>query len=306
MRFKGKEFKYLKIAEFVLQKLKYAGVPEHFSKFSKRTYNNLQHIVLQVFRQKERKTYRDFVDFLEIATELTSYLKLQRVPHFTTLQKFAQRIRPLWIQRLIAQCCKVIDLGQLKIGVDSTGFSLDYASHHYVKRINRNKPDKGYVKLSAAGCLNKLFILALVIRKRPAHDNKDFRPLVLKAAKQGSLSLVTADKAYDAEKNHELCSKIGAESVIPLRRYTSLVSRVKGKRRKRLFRRFPEDKYHQRSKIESAFGALKRRFGSVLKSRSFKAQKNELLFKVVAYNATRLAEQISWLCQNGRAFLQSP
>jgi hypothetical protein len=42
--------------------------------------------------------------------------------------------------------------------------------------------------------------------------------------------------------------------------------------------------YHKRSNAETAFSSIKRTLGETLRSRSFEAQQNELLLKVIAYN----------------------
>ena len=50
--------------------------------------------------------------------------------------------------------------------------------------------------------------------------------------------------------------------------------------------------YHQRSNVESAFSALKRKFGETLKSKNPTAQVNELLAKILAYNITVLIHEM--------------
>ena len=42
--------------------------------------------------------------------------------------------------------------------------------------------------------------------------------------------------------------------------------------------------YHKRSNVESAFSAIKRKFGADLRSKTDRAMKNEALAKIVAYN----------------------
>lgn len=56
-----------------------------------------------------------------------------------------------------------------------------------------------------------------------------------------------------------------------------------------------EDRYHQRSNVESTFGALKRKFGEKLFSRNQEARENELLARVVAYNICVTNREISRL-----------
>jgi len=46
-------------------------------------------------------------------------------------------------------------------------------------------------------------------------------------------------------------------------------------------------KYHQRSKIETVFSAIKRKYGSVLRNKSFATQQAELISKLITYNLDR-------------------
>jgi hypothetical protein len=61
-------------------------------------------------------------------------------------------------------------------------------------------------------------------------------------------------------------------------------------------------KYHQRSKDETIFSVIKRVMGDNVRSVRVKAQNNELRFRLIAYNANRIANlAYSFM----RGFLQS-
>lgn len=52
-----------------------------------------QHLILLTIRQYESKSYRMFfVEWLIEAHYLRLFLRLSRIPHFTTLQEFTDRI----------------------------------------------------------------------------------------------------------------------------------------------------------------------------------------------------------------------
>ncbi len=51
--------------------------------------------------------------------------------------------------------------------------------------------------------------------------------------------------------------------------------------------------YGKRSNIEAAFGALKAKFGGTLKSKTFSAQKNEALCKVICHNISCLIHSMN-------------
>jgi transposase len=46
--------------------------------------------------------------------------------------------------------------------------------------------------------------------------------------------------------------------------------------------------YHKRSNVESTFSAIKRKFGSAVRSKQYTAQVNEILCKILCYNLSCL------------------
>ena len=51
-------------------------------------------------------------------------------------------------------------------------------------------------------------------------------------------------------------------------------------------------RYHLRSNVESTFSALKRKFGDYVRSKKLHSIKNEILAKIVCYNAAVLSEAL--------------
>ena len=92
------------------------------------TYSVWQHIVLLVIRRYEGKSYRMFSEWLVEAYYLRTFLQLSHVPHFTTLQKFSERITGTLLQRIISSFIILTKIGQLFIGIDSSGFKATHAS----------------------------------------------------------------------------------------------------------------------------------------------------------------------------------
>ena len=77
-------------------------VPLYSSKFSRKDFTLWQHIALHVLMQRVRKSYREFVDdFLTVTERLLDVLGLQKLPHFTTLEKFALRVSGVLLERVI-------------------------------------------------------------------------------------------------------------------------------------------------------------------------------------------------------------
>lgn len=61
-------------------------IPKSFSKKKNNVFSNTKHITIYLLKIKEKKYYQDMPDFLEL---LKDEIGLRRIPHFTTINKFA-------------------------------------------------------------------------------------------------------------------------------------------------------------------------------------------------------------------------
>lgn len=64
---------------------------------------------------------------------------LKKVPHFTTLQKFLQRIGEGVFKEVVQKIYGRLKIEETMVGVDATGIEIVHASAHYLKRIEREK-----------------------------------------------------------------------------------------------------------------------------------------------------------------------
>jgi hypothetical protein len=126
------------------------------------------------------------------------------------------------------------------------------------------------------------------LRRALSNDNVDFIPIARKADSFKSIAI--ADKAFDDESNHAfLREELNALSIIPARNENIPVWRTKGKYRKEMKRGYSKKMYHQRSKVETIFYVIKKTMGDDIRSIKTNAQNNEIRFKIIAYNAARIA-----------------
>jgi len=271
-----KNSKYLKFIDYALELCK--EIPRHFSKFSNKIFCNHQKIVLLVLKQKLRTTYRDLVEILKIS-EIPMYIGLKKIPHHTTLVKFAKKIKPKMLSLLLPY------RKAKTVGLDGTGFEVDNKSLHYQIRTERTSYRK-YIKLGISADLDKQLIMRQTINKGPRNDQKDFMSLV----KDIKTNFVCADKGYDSYKNHKIVIKdLSARSLIKSRNYgNNKIPRPNVKYRRRSIEEFDDKIYHQRSKVETIFSVIKRKYGSCLRARTFSTQKKEVLCKLIAYNVDKL------------------
>jgi len=273
---KDKQSKYLKFIDEALNLCK--TIPRYFSRFSNKIFCNHQKIILLVLKQRLRTTYRDLMEILKVST-IPMYIGLKRIPHHTTLIKFAKKIKPNLLNLLLPYRKAKF------VGLDGTGFEVENRSMHYQYRTERCTYRR-YIKLGISADTEKQLILRNTINKGPRNDNKDFLLLVkdLKAKE------VIADKGYDSKKNRRfVINKLKAIPVIPLRCHTYSYGFLKGRKK------IDGKNYHQRSKLETIFSAIKRKYGSALRSKSVTLQKKEIICKLIAYNLDRLSNIISLL-----------
>lgn len=251
-------------------------IPRFNSKFSNKIYDNHQKMIILVFKQKMRMTYRGIVRFFNFSGLARAMLNLKSVPDHSTLVKFHKKLNFNILDSLL--CKKEVVIS----AIDSSGFETNYMSYYYANRWNREdkRKHRRYLKASIAIDTESQYILAQRIRLGPRNDNIDFET-VLKNIK---CKFVVADRGYDSRANRLfVLNKMKAYPHIPYRIYSG--STVTNHGHKKII---CDDRiYHQRSKVETVFSVIKRKYGSFILSKNFESQKKELLFRMIAYNIDR-------------------
>lgn len=286
------KFKFKKFSKIVTRLCESAKIPLYSHFRANKTYTNFQHLFLLVAKQDTRCTYRAFIEML-YDSKIPKYIGLKKIPHFTTLQKVSERLNARFFYDLIFQTKFLFKKQGTIWGADSTGMELDHASHHYCRRINREKSIKGFVNFNAISDLYNKNIIVVKIRKKRRHDCSDFIPMY-NQIKNEDFDYFVADKGYDADKNHEAIFESGKHSLISLKNYALPINRTSGRYRKQAKRQYEPGIYSQRSLTETIFSSIKRKYGPKLRARKYKTQKIELLTKILCYNidrATRTALQ---------------
>ena len=286
----SRQSKYVKLANSMLSVLKHGRISLYFHKKSNHIFTVWQHIILLTLRQYENKSYRRFVEWLEEANNLLQYLQLKRIPHFTTLQKFAARISNSILQKILLSFVIAHDnQGQgHTIGIDATGFKSAF-SQYYDNRTatTANVSKRTFIKNTICVDTNRQLICKTKTRHSYCHDNIDFIP-VLYAIQNLPISLVVADKGYDDEKNHKFVREcLLSYSIIPTRFESVPVWKTHGRYRKQMKRGYDIKLYHQRNKVETIFSVIKRMFGEYIRSMKIMTKNRELVFRCIAYNVHR-------------------
>lgn len=268
---KVKKHKFKKFSKMTKKICRQLGLPLYNSKYSNKIFTNQQKIFLLVYKTEKKLTYRELEEDL-YDSKIPEYIGLRRIPRWQTLQMFVSKLVLAQVERMITLSANLVEQVGSIIGIDGTGMSLDTASHHYCKRINRKKPIKGFVSFQAMSDLDNQVVRSVRLHKKRMHDSRHLIPLYNKA-KHPNIEICVADKGYDSEKNMD----------VPKHRTT-------GPTRKMMKECFDWGLYFQRNKCETIFSVIKRKYGSVLKSRTLKTQKIDTYLRILAYNLNKVAE----------------
>jgi len=257
--------KEVKLARKIKRLLSAIGAPRWLHRFGPKTYELKQHLFALLSMTIFRLSFRR-VSFL---LGMFGF----KVPTFSALCKSRKRISPTLFQRLMALTAGAT---HSCVAIDSTGISKQNPSYHYIKRIDRKKPIKSYIKQSSLFDIQRRTFVALRVRSKPRHDVKDVKYLLKRTEVQKKLF---GDTAYDAEWLHEYCFENNIQTMIKPRKNVK-----RGFYRRKQMKNYSESEYHQRSLIEAGQGAMKRKYGGYTLAKRIEAIKTEAYLKATAFN----------------------
>lgn len=256
--------KELKIVKKIDGLLKQLNSREYLHQFGPKKFKFKQHLLALLLKETCKLSFRRVCSLFEMFN--------LAVPSYSALCKSRKRV-PLWIWQKLLKITSGLKYKQ--VAIDGTGFSRTNPSHHYLKRID-GKSVKRYAKLSALFDIQTKKFCSIRVRTKPRHDMKDDMYLLKRTEIQETLF---GDTGYDAKWLRNLCHQKGIETQIKPRKNMN-----KRNLRKIIRRGYSEEKYHQRSLIESGFGSLKRKYGGSVSGKGVASIRPEIYCKAIAYN----------------------
>jgi hypothetical protein len=281
------------------------ALPAHRHRFSPKKFSQPQLLACLVLKEFLRLDYRGFVAHLADHDELTRWLALKVVPHYTTLQKAAARLLRAVPSRLMfdavlerALRAKVRKRRVPLAAVDGTGMESRHVSRYYVKRRSRTgsgTQETTYAKypkvVLVTDCRSHL-VLAAIPGRGPGSDLQQFKAATKDAAGRARIGTLLGDADYDGEWVHEhVRDTYGIRTIIPPERGRPSEKPPAGRWRRWMRQQFDRlrAKYGQRWQTETVNSMIKRRLGSALRARSYWSQCREIILRVITHNVMIVA-----------------
>ena len=282
---KNSKFKENKLVEFIERTYYYVkiAINKYSNAFSNHLYS--QHTLFTILAMKiyTKSTYREITDVIDVSDVIKRYLRIKKVPHFTTIQKFFKRLPSEQIREINQLILLLNDIKADIIALDGSGFTNDYADKYYAKI--RQKERKSYIKNHLTIDVKTRLILYYQTSRGPKYDTQFAKP-ALRQIKKYKPDYIVADKAYDTEPIRKCINEeLKAFDQIPLKKRAK-----KGQYRLKSPTIFRHKIYKKRNNIESIFSTIKRKFNGTNHSRSTQLSNKETKLKNTIYNIYRTTQ----------------
>jgi len=216
--------------------------------------------------------YRRLLDVLFEMPRIGRILGIEpfELPDFTTVCTRMQELKmPLW-REFLQLSAELYDTGDIQ-AIDATGMDRVAASQHYAKRTNYTF--KAVKSTALIDCKTGAILDIHCSMKQP-HDTQIGWQLLKRNLDK--VTILTADKGYDWWLFRQKLRAEGVKPVIKHREFgwTGVANNVL----------LDDTTYHQRSNIESTFFALRRKYGEIVRARTWFGQFRELVLKCAIRN----------------------
>jgi transposase len=235
--------------------------------------------------------------FISDLTDAQAKGYIGKVPHFNSIFNYLEmpELSPVLIE-LITESSLPLAAVESDFAVDSTGFGSSRFTTWYSTKYGDVRDQHDWVKTHICAGVRTNIVTAVTISDRYAHDAPFFPQLVRKTAERFNVQEVSADKGYSSRANLKVVEEIGATPYIAFKKNAKPDHSHRNFRPQedtlwtRMYHLYSFNRgefashYHKRSNVESTFMAIKAKFGDSVRSKTFVAQTNEVLCKVLCHN----------------------
>lgn len=244
------------------------SMPEYSSKFSRKDFTLHQHCAMLCLKVRTRQKFRESVELLSEMPEICNILGIEKIPHYTTLDKAFLRM-----QNALFMILLYLSAGEAKdCSIDGTGFDRRHASKHYVKRA---KMTLHSLKVTLLINVKNLRIVDAHNTTTRKHDSQIILPLTGKH----DIDSLRADMGYDDRKVRDILRSRGTRPLIPHREFKNIDKAHNA--------RLDKKEYGKRAFSETVNSMLKRKYADCVSSRNWWNQFKEIRLMCFVHNIDR-------------------
>jgi transposase len=243
-------------------------------------------IFTMVFKTYSTFSGRRFASDMRWALE-KGYIE-KRVPYNTMFDYFKKsELTPLLADIVILTSLPLRTV-ETKFNIDSTGFGTSNFQRWYSFKHGKEICSRRWVKCHFMNGAKTNVITSVKITTEDEADCPQFKELTNKTNEHFDMNEVSGDKAYLSKDNFELVNSNGGTFYVPFK--TNSQATGNGMIWKKMYHYFMLNNeeylqhYHVRSNAESTVNMVKAKFGDSVRSKTWIAQVNEVLCKIICHN----------------------
>jgi transposase len=272
-----------------LQSLLYelcAGVDEPIQTMGRPRLSMADMLFASTFKVYSTMSARRFMSDLKDA-HAKHYLA--KLPHYNSIIGYLEKpeLTP-YLMRLITESSLPLKSIETDFAVDASGFSTATYSRWFSAKYGKEMDQHDWIKVHLMCGVKTNIVTSVEITGAHVHDTKMFAPLVNATAKHFEIAEVSADKAYSSKDNLRVAENKGIKPYIDFKKNTKPTGKIDIWHRMFHYYQMNQGEfyqhYHKRSNVESTFSMIKAKFGGYLRSKTFTAQANEALCKILCHN----------------------
>lgn len=217
---------------------------------------------------------------------------MTRAPHYNSLFNYFEKPEmSALLAALVEESAAPLAAIETSFAVDSTGFSTVTYRRWYDAKYGREMREHDWVKAHVMTGVTTNVVTSVKVTTGSVNDAPVLPELVTATDRHFQIAEVSADKAYLSRGNLDAIEAVGAVPYVPFKSNSKGDGPAAWRRMWGLFIYQQAEflaHYHKRSNVESTFSAIKRKFGGAVRSKTFVAQTNEILCKVLCHNLSML------------------
>ena len=217
---------------------------------------------------------------------------MSRAPKYNTLlDAFGKPEMTAILTSLIEQSAAPLASIETNFAVDSTGFGTCTYVRWFDEKWGKPMKKATWVKCHAIVGTVTGVVTSVKVTGPDGADCPQLPELVASTKERFGMAEVSADRAYLSNANLTAIEAAGAAPFVPFKLNSQQDGSPAWRKMHAVFVLRQEEflaAYAKRSAAESTFSSMKRKFGGSVRSKTYTAQVNEVLCKVLAYNLSCL------------------